>query len=290
MMETTLDENKENIDLNDNNPYGWEGNTLENMVKYIETVRSFDDDEKFKTFRSNLGTTGILEGDLTLGHGIFKGYKTVKSQFNLKTDLYKIIENNPELKEIDKVGGPKIINYNSEITEGPDIGEYSPFTIKYIWDAYLLMEHQGQFPNGTIVEVGGGYGGLCAVLDKLSNFEKYILIDLPDVINLAKRFLKHFPKTYKKVTFLTVNDIENILLTDIDFFIADASLAECNPDVQKNYFDRLIKNSKKGWVNYNTIHKSYTNFLMFYGYLRNTFRLIKHDQRWSNDHLYFEKC
>ena len=48
--------------LNDNDTYGWEGTTQENMVKYIETVRSYDDDEKFKTFRSNLHSTGILEG------------------------------------------------------------------------------------------------------------------------------------------------------------------------------------------------------------------------------------
>jgi hypothetical protein len=277
-------------DLNDNDPYGWEGTTQENMVKYIETVRSYDDDEKFKTFRSNLHSTGILEGDLNLGHDFFTRYNAVKSLYDLKTDFIKIIKDNPQLKEIDKVGGPKMINYNSKITGGLDIGEFSPFTLKYIWNACLLMEHHGQFPNGTIVEVGGGYGGLCVALDKLVNFEKYILIDLPDVINLAKRFLKHFPKTYKKVTFLTTKDIKNILLTDIDFFIADASLAECNIDVQKIYFDRLVKNSKKGWINYNTTHKNMTFFLLFYSYLRNTFRFIKHDQRWGCDELYFEKC
>ena len=137
-------------DLNDNDPYGWEGTTQENMVKYIETVRSYDDDEKFKTFRSNLHSTGILEGDLNLGHDFFTRYNAVKSLYDLKTDFIKIIKDNPQLKEIDKVGGPKMINYNSKITGGLDIGEFSPFTLKYIWNACLLMEHHGQFPNGTL--------------------------------------------------------------------------------------------------------------------------------------------
>ena len=43
-------------------------------------------------------------------------------------------------------------------------------------DSYLMV-----LPVSKIVEVGGGYGGLCRVLSKVCEFDEYILIDLPEV-------------------------------------------------------------------------------------------------------------
>ena len=54
-------------------------------------------------------------------------------------------------------------------------------------------------PISRIVEVGGGYGGLCKVLSTVCEFDEYILIDLPEVSALQRKYIDQFPDIKDKV-------------------------------------------------------------------------------------------
>jgi putative sugar O-methyltransferase len=57
----------------------------------------------------------------------------------------------------------------------------------------------GDAPISRVVEVGGGYGGLCKTLSVVCDFDEYILVDLPEAVAVQEKYLKNFPETLCKV-------------------------------------------------------------------------------------------
>ena len=82
----------------------------------------------------------------------------------------------------DQHGSPNVCDYGRH-------GVFSPTTLRY---AKVLSDLQSLFgPLGRlrIVEVGVGYGGQCFVVHVGSGFRSYTLVDLPPVLELARRYL-----------------------------------------------------------------------------------------------------
>ena len=87
-----------------------------------------------------------------------------------------------DLARNDSIGKPRLYRY-------PEFNEISPTTLRYIAVA-LDIENEINFRGITkVVEIGAGYGGQAAILDKFISNVDYYIYDLPSVQALIKKYL-----------------------------------------------------------------------------------------------------
>jgi len=222
---------------------GWEAEE-QIAVDYLETCRSaVEDDEIFAKFKSLQGYKNILEHVTPR-----QGAEYLQSAIEMAEGA--LLENIEAFKENDIIGTPDKFSY-------PETGKISPTTIRYIKNVFEMATLLGESPISRVVEVGGGYGGLCKTLSVVCDFDEYILIDLPEAVAVQEKYLKNFPELYAKCKFVSCDDVKKI--KNIDLFISNYALSECDYDTQLNYYDKLVANSKFAYIIYNLV-----NFNDFY--------------------------
>jgi hypothetical protein len=205
------------------------------------------DDEAFKTFKSNEDYFKTF--DLNPLHGeIYK--KEVESQYNFNPDDYlQLLE---RFKENDSVGSPEKVDYDGHL--------FSPPTLRYIKNSFFIKSHLNNQPINRILEVGAGYGGLCKTLDVILNFNEYYFVDLEPVVKVQQKYITQFEcLKNKKFEFISTNSDDKV--QDIDLFISNYSLSECNYDVQMKYFDQYIAQSKYVHIIYNEYTDNFDKFV-----------------------------
>lgn len=95
----------------------------------------------------------------------------------------------------------------------------------------------------TIVELGGGYGRNAYVFLKLLPGVRYTLIDLPESLDIARKYLSEvLPDA--KIDFLTPERIEEIPEKSVDLFINISSFHEMRPEQISYYFDQIGRMTK----------------------------------------------
>jgi len=211
-----------------------------NFENYNQMCDVFSKDpSEFANFKRHPKYQTILEG----GEHIvgLMAIQNIKSK--LKFD--DLLLNLPKIKENDLYGNPITQNYT-------EIGDISPSTLRYTNTVYDIQKLVGDFKPKTIIEVGGGYGGLCKVFSSIYDFEEYTLVDLPNVIELCKVYISKFDDLKNKVKFIKSTD--DFTPKEYDLFISDSALAECNSDYQNKCLDNFIKNSKFSYTTFNTSH------------------------------------
>src|SRR3989344_1434559 len=197
-----------------NNKYGWDSPKKEVSTNYINKCISFvENDDLFTNFKREPDFQKILEGN-----GFEVGEIALKSIDNLR-EREKFLELLPLFKENEKIGNPQLSFF-----EG--IGELAPSTIRYANTYFEIKKLLGKNIPKKIIEIGGGYGGLCKILSSVYDFEEYILVDLPPVIELCKKYLSNFKELNGKIKFVYVSKIKNINFFNTDLVIADSSLPE----------------------------------------------------------------
>lgn len=67
----------------------------------------------------------------------------------------------------------------------------TPTMVRY-WYTVDLIERLIGIMRGVVVEIGGGYGGMCRVISERWELDDYIIYDLPEVTLLQKRYLKQY--------------------------------------------------------------------------------------------------
>jgi hypothetical protein len=218
------------------NVHGWDIR-LSDAQNYINICDEIvKNDEIFSNFKSIEYYNSILEHvHYELGEKYFNHIQEVGKEIY---DEYfdKFCEN-------DLIGNPKKFMYGDS--------KISATTLRYIkncLDLSFLCDGQGV---SKIVEVGGGYGGLCKTLSVLCNFDEYLNIDLPETVLLQEKYLKNFSEIYPKTKFIPCNELEDIF--NIDLFISNYSLSELTIETQLNYYNKIIKNSKIIYITYNLI-------------------------------------
>ncbi|MEK9181599.1 MAG: putative sugar O-methyltransferase [Patescibacteria group bacterium] len=225
-----------------NNKYGWDSPDKEVATNYINTCISFvNDDTLFKNFKRDPHFQKILEGN-----EFDVGEIALKSIDNLGK-REEFVELLPLFRENEKIGNPQLLFF-----EG--IGKVAPSTIRYANTYFEIKKLLERNVPKKIVEIGGGYGGLCKILSSVYDFQEYMLVDLPEVIELCKKYLSNFKELNGKIKFVYVSDIDNIDFSNTDLVIADSSLAECNPETQLLYTKKILSNSKYIYLVYNTLH------------------------------------
>lgn len=193
-----------------------------------------ENDEIFKSFKRNPTYNAVLE-HVTYKQG--KGYlKVIISQTPELINLFD------KFRENDKYGNPYIYNYGK-------YGMFSPTTLRYIKVLSDLKIIFKDFKNIKIIEIGGGYGGQCKIISDCFNVNSYTFVDLKPVLNLAKKYLDKFEN--KNVSFLSPDELSKN--EKYDLVISNYAFSECLRPVQDLYFEKVIRNSQRGYINWNFI-------------------------------------
>lgn len=200
-------------------------------------------DKDFENFRRDSSYGVILEG------GSFQIGMERFERLSSSGGLDWLNANLEEFKKNDNFGNP--LKWNFEFHESP----LSSSVINYANDAFEIANLIGISKIQKIVEIGGGYGGLCRILSSVVSFDQYILIDQPQPLALAKKYLDSYPHLANKISYISSFDKEKIKkLSDIDLFIACNSIAELNEREQEFYNNYIILKSDLSYIVYNTLH------------------------------------
>lgn len=214
-----------------------EAKSISQSGLYVDyCLRAGNDDEEFKNFKRNPIYRTILE------HATFKQGKEY---------LDFIQERNPNflnqaglLRKNDSVGNPVTYDY-------PVVGKFSPATLQYLKIANDLKEHFGDLSQFRIVEIGGGYGGQCLVISQLSKFKHYTLIDLPQCLPLAEKYLR--TQNVPNVSFLGNHQLDQV--PPADLLISNFAFSEIDIDEQTKYLQQVIQRIPRGYMTVNFISK-----------------------------------
>lgn len=152
-------------------------------------------------------------------------------------------------KKNDKFGDPIMYTYQL----GGITFNCSPTSLRYILHTILILDHFKKFDttNLHLVELGGGYGGLCLCLHYFApmwNIQfKYTIFDLEHIIDLQEMYL----------------DLHSIKINTSQpygadfpsggntFLISNYCFAEIHPDDQKKYLEILFPKIKHGFITWN---------------------------------------
>ena len=215
-------------------------------------------DEFFKQFKSHPAYRHVLE------HVSFE-----EGQQYLKEIDIDYLDKLEEVKENDSLGSPVIYEY-------PSVGEISPTTIRYIKNTSDIINKFGTSFD-SIVEIGGGYGGLCKVLSSFIKFEQYLLLDLEECNLLSRKYLSHFNLPTLSYRSEEIDEIDE----NFDLLISNYAFSECHKEVQQDYIERFIKKSNNFYIMHNNFHLELGTIPheQFVEIMSDT-----HDVEWSNEH------
>ena len=218
---------------------GWQAED-QIAVEYLAAcVEAVNNDEAFANFKSNPKYKTILEHVLK---------DQGQAYLNICKDMNEdaVWENIEAFKENDKIGNPELYPY-----PGME-GTISPTTLRYMKNTFEMAFMLDGAEISKVVEVGGGYGGLCRVLSKVCEFDEYILIDLPEVSALQRKYLDQFPDLKDKVKCIPTTELAEI--TDVDLFISNYALSECDLQSQMAYFQCIVQHAKYAYIIYNLVN------------------------------------
>jgi putative sugar O-methyltransferase len=206
--------------------------------RYLEVCRNAtDDDELFKGFKSNPNYTWVLE-HVNYQHGL-EYLEVIKSEFpNFRDYIEKFATN-------DDIGNPMRFWFK-------ELGlNLSPTTLRYIKVLNDLRVIFNNLDDLNIVEIGGGYGGQCKIINDFYEPKSYTLVDLPSVLSLSKKYLQR-------------HGIENIVLRGVteesdiryDLCISNYAFTELDRKFQEFYRENIIKKSDRGYITCNFVTES----------------------------------
>lgn len=121
-----------------------------------------------------------------------------------------------KFRQNDSIGNPIVFNYGT-------IGFFSPTTLYYIKTAGDLRKEFGDLSKKHIVEIGGGYGGQCKILNDLGGFASYTLVDSAEANALSQKVLSHFGiQNVRYVDQLPLDQNTDILIWHSTFYHFDS--------------------------------------------------------------------
>jgi putative sugar O-methyltransferase len=204
---------------------------IDNRYKDI-CLLSSKDDSYFNVFKSHPDYNVILE---------HVSYEMGKEYYYHCLNVNKQIFDNKSIdvmKKIDSLGSPRRCFYDG-------IGHISPTMLRYYSVMGDIERLYGSLDNKTIVEIGAGYGGQSMMIQLYHNVKKYIIVDLPEVIELIKTFLKKNNVDLSRYEFYSFPNIPEI---ESDFLISNYAFSECPKSVQDVYIDSLINKTKSFYM------------------------------------------
>lgn len=126
------------------------------------------------------------------------------------------------------------------------ISGYDPNTIHHTYHLNAYVNQVGVQPileAKHIVEFGGGYGNFCRLVKHINKDCIYTIIDLPEILELQKHYLKNTlaKDVFEQIRFVSLPDHG---VESCDLFIATWSLSECPEVLQNELFDSKLFGAK----------------------------------------------
>lgn len=153
---------------------------------------------------------------------------------------------------LDRVGAPTMTEF------APDVW-FAPNTVRYMRYLSDCETRFGNLDGATIVEIGIGFGGQCKIFFDRFRVGKYILIDRPGPIALARRALIETlgrETVAERLLFLEAGKAgAPIGLPEGRFDLAISTLAfsECHRSIQQGYIDNVLSRARRGYIHRNEI-------------------------------------
>jgi hypothetical protein len=174
-----------------------------------------------------------------------------ETYYNLLMSLYSIDTIESFCKLNDSIGNPHKCNIRS--LKIP----VSPTSLRYLYHAHLILRHFSNQPEIHIVEVGGGYGGLCLAINFLSKLNykiisSYHIIDLDSAGKLQKKYLENFDLSFNVDVSSSSDYGKNLTRTDY-CLISNYCFSEIDRSHQENYIKYLLPKTKTGFLVWNNI-------------------------------------
>lgn len=127
--------------------------------------------------------------------------------------------------------------------EFDDFTYCSPSNLRYIMHSLLVLTYMTEckLNNIDIIEIGGGYGGLCFFMHKLSpifniNINSYSIFDLTSAMRLQKKYLEKL--NINGINYIELSEVKN--LNKNSFLISNYAFSEISLDLQKEYTDKVL--------------------------------------------------
>jgi hypothetical protein len=204
-----------------------------NYVNFIKNLKSIDNFKSNEDYRFVLEHTSYEQG---------KEYIRYIEHLDKNKVINYCIKN-------DKIGGGIKHDYILLKT--------SPSNFRYLLHADIILKHINSLKlnNLDIVEIGGGYGGLCLAINELNEnikIKSYNLIDLSPVIQLQKQYLYQHKINYATNFYEAFNYGEEIKYNNM-FLISNYSFSEINNNHQKEYIKKLFPKVSHGFMTWNFI-------------------------------------
>ena len=146
----------------------------------------------------------------------------------------ELIEKN---KANDLFGNPYEYQY-------PGVGRVSPTTLRYISTAIDIFEITRLNKESVVAEIGVGYGGQAAILERMYGIRNYSAFDLPSVIQLSNVYLNSVNSKLK----FTSSGLSSDKNTTWDVVISNYAFSELHRDLQLSYIEHVITKSKSGYM------------------------------------------
>lgn len=219
------------------------------MINYSEYVECVADNLKLSpldwSFKKDSRYTWMLEHV-----SVKQGYEYLECIQNEFGEFYKL--NKEKLIEFSHINDFLGKTVKIEFT---DFCNCSPTNLRYIYHSLLVLDHaKGQY-NGPInmVEIGGGYGGLCYFIHKIAELQNikiasYIIFDLPTIIDLQKLYLSCL-----KINISTYSLYDNFSVRDDSYFISNYAFTELVDYIRKEYEEKVISHCSHGFLVWNYI-------------------------------------
>ncbi len=151
-----------------------------------------------------------------------------------------LVEKFSRFQTSDGVGMPRVFSYGDGVA-------FSPYTLRLMSIAGDIQTRVGDLGGKKIVQIGAGYGGLCKVLHDLHEWDEYVIIDLPEQLALARKYLEA----------LGVHNVEYVSVCDLgefskrgtcDFVISDHSFSEFDRPYQERLLSEVFPHTRGGYI------------------------------------------
>jgi hypothetical protein len=212
--------------------------------RYSDFVSTLDEVDGLKNFKRHSDHTYMLEHvDERLG---FEYLQCIRHNTNISSDrIKKYCDLN------DRLGDPNMFQY--------DTIRCSPTSLRYIFHSHLILSHIKSLtlPSVDIVEVGGGYGGLCIALHHFAEtygvkISSYKILDLPSISKLQRIYIHNVDPSIN-VEVIDANTYgESIPLTNA-FMVSNYCFSEISESFREKYIQHLIPKIAHGFMAWNWI-------------------------------------
>jgi hypothetical protein len=215
-----------------------------NYSPYINFVKQIVDADDLAFFKCHPDYRTTLE------------HVTEKEGLEYLKEIYeKTSLDNSEILEFctknDRIGNPIKANIDSF--------HVSPSSLRYIFHAHIILSYLKKLNNleCNIVEIGGGYGGLCLSMFHFAKrygikINSYTIIDLEYPSKLQEKYLA-LQDVSLPVKFIEASTFGKTIEGNNYFLLSNYCFSEINDYFQKEYIKHLFPKVEHGFMAWNGI-------------------------------------